>query len=228
MWFQRKKKVPKIGLDQVTSSDAPKWATTYWTLFELAQYGRTPTTDEALSLVYYPEYGILKAGSGGNHRLLAHVLWGQEQIFYSRLTCYHPVRPFDDDLNEALVQIEQSLCTAWWDPRKSEFGSLPTVVPFFTFEMDERNAIIHFVNTTTEIEFLILRAYILHCKQRELDIVWLRTQREELRMLHGSSSLSLKKRLAQTLEKIQGYGPITSNFALWYSQNNTSMGRYHL
>jgi hypothetical protein len=60
-----------------------------------------------LDAEYYLRSGLLAVGSGGNHRLLAQVLWGGPLIFRHAVDLFEE-RAVDPALNAALVTIERS------------------------------------------------------------------------------------------------------------------------
>jgi hypothetical protein len=88
-----------------------KWESTMSCLFGLAEQRILwPWDCEAR---YFVRSGILTIAGGGNHRLLAHVLWGEPRIQPDSLElCEEHVDP-GPSLNQALLLIESLIRTAW-------------------------------------------------------------------------------------------------------------------
>lgn len=166
----------------------PKWATTYWALFELARTGTIPPVyHEPISLAYYRHLGILMAGNGGNHRTLAHVLWGEPQIEHIGLTVYNGDVQIDQDLNQALLYLEARLCRLHVVDREV-FRELRPEFRLQDYSVEQIRAIVDFVGTTDAEEWDVLWQYALTRpigEHRAITIEWLVTYRAELRRLRG-------------------------------------------
>lgn len=89
-----------------------KWVTTFYALLTFADAGYLPTLFQP-PMIYFPNAGILTIDSDGNHRLLAHVLWGQTKIQSTHATIYDDSL-HDPELHEALLKLEtQSIFINW-------------------------------------------------------------------------------------------------------------------
>jgi hypothetical protein len=80
-------------------------------LFSLAAKERgltefLPIPMEDMEVKYFSGPGILTNGSGGRHRLLAHVLWGDPNINAEVLYVYHDDSLHDPELNKSLLLLE--------------------------------------------------------------------------------------------------------------------------
>ncbi|RYZ43150.1 MAG: hypothetical protein EOO71_04695 [Myxococcaceae bacterium] len=60
-------------------------------------------------LFFYPEEQILTTASGGQHRSLAHMLWGKSPPTGLEVDVYHTTDRADPDLNQALLLFESIL-----------------------------------------------------------------------------------------------------------------------
>lgn len=76
-------------------------------LFGLA-LGRTITTID-WDLFYYPEEQILTIATGGQHRSLAHMLWGISPPDCLEVDVFHTTNRADPALNQALLLFESTL-----------------------------------------------------------------------------------------------------------------------
>lgn len=84
-------------------SGGVKWTTTFEALFTFSQQQKIPVFD--MNARYYYEDGILTRHDGGNHRLLAHVLWGAPILQTDFIKLVFHGKP-DQALNRALLTIE--------------------------------------------------------------------------------------------------------------------------
>jgi hypothetical protein len=84
-----------------------KYGSTASVLFGLAQRKSIETSD--WDLFFYPEEQILTTASGGEHRTLAHMLWGQSPPEYLEVDVYHTTGRTDSELNQALLFFESIL-----------------------------------------------------------------------------------------------------------------------
>jgi hypothetical protein len=80
-----------------------KWTSTISCLFGLAEGKKLSSFRH--SVYYYPKSKILKVDGGGNHRTLAHVLWGEPVINPDILKIVEEEKP-DEELFEALLDID--------------------------------------------------------------------------------------------------------------------------
>lgn len=96
-----------------TTGISPAWRlgeksdSTASVLFGLALGKRINTAD--WDLFFYPEEQILTIASGGQHRSLAHMLWGKSPPEELEVAVYHTVNRADPDLNQALLLLESIL-----------------------------------------------------------------------------------------------------------------------
>ena len=100
-WWTTSKGVPPAWcLGEKSSSTAS-------VLFGLA-LGQQIRTD-SWDLFFFPEEQILTTASGGQHRSLAHMLWGKSPPEELEVDVYHTVNRADPDLNQALLLLESIL-----------------------------------------------------------------------------------------------------------------------
>jgi hypothetical protein len=83
-----------------------RFNSTYWSLFQFAEGIELPR--HTWSSTFYVNEGILKVASGGSHRLLAHVLWGEHIIKPDEIILYKK-SPTDPKLHSNLLGIEAFL-----------------------------------------------------------------------------------------------------------------------
>jgi hypothetical protein len=67
---------------------------------------RARIDDGGWDLTFYEGDDVLTTTSGGEHRTLAHSLWGDDHPQASLLTVYSSQRRMDSELNQALLKLE--------------------------------------------------------------------------------------------------------------------------
>jgi hypothetical protein len=83
-----------------------KYPSTAHALFGLAKGVALP--ERGWDLVVYEDYGAVMVGSGGNHRSLAHMLWGEPRVTTRSIKLVRAGRAIDDELNRALLFYEDA------------------------------------------------------------------------------------------------------------------------
>lgn len=171
-------------------------------LFGLAEH-RTLHV-HGLTARYYTRSGILTIAGGGNHRLLAHVLWGEPTITPDWVYVHHE-RYIDEDLNAALYQIER-----WFQPTpyRFEFASYNDATEVWSIKT--------FLALTTPDERAVLTQYLAHLAQRP--VWWGEDFRKHAFTIHWLMTL------VQELRRMQGYSPLRLKFALWLRDQRTGEG----
>ena len=163
--------------------------------------------------IYLENSGIL-ANDGGNHRSLAHVLWGQPYINFESLTWLKEQIPLDQELNQALLVVDSI------QPANGGFK----FVDYTTREIDH---IKEFASLITDSEKIILTNYVQHLDNSDRytgsesvrTIDGLEETLIELRsLIKPSASRSFLKNSWFQKFKSSRPEPI-SDFALWYKSN---------
>lgn len=108
------KNFPKVNLDRFIYDDGEgevaylggiKYDSTFACLFGIANGSHIPKHD--WNSVYFPFEGILKTGDGGYHRLLAHVLYGNTEIYPESMYIYDDQSASDETLHSSLLKLER-------------------------------------------------------------------------------------------------------------------------
>lgn len=186
-----------------------KWWSTMSCLFGLAE--EKPLDRYGCGVLYLVESGILRIEGGGNHRLLAHVLWGEPRIIPEYMYLYDERGQTDLSLNTALLQIESMY------PSPLRFRWIrPT-------SLDETEAVHVFIAESTSADRTIIAAFIKwvvdHQKQWVADkydltsIIGLLRCLRELQEIRGRPWWwPLRTRVLTLL----GDEPLTIPFMRWY------------
>ncbi len=199
-------------------SGGVKWLTTLQGLLTLVGDESIPIIN--MSVRYFTRSGILTIGSGGNHRLLAYVLWGESNI-NSESTTIITEKTIDPEFNTALLTID-SMFT-----RPEEFNKFKHIL-FRQFQLkyfsdEESEAIKAFVSDTTPEEQNILKRYIHETSFRhnfydnvyKIDIGWLSLRLQELREILGRSVAS---RWLLKMQRLFERKPMPTFFERWYDK----------
>lgn len=97
---------PSSNRKMLAYKGGDKFTSTYWSLFQLAEGIELPR--HTWSSTFHVNEGILKVASGGSHRLLAHVLWGEPMIKPDEIILYKESLT-DPKLHSNLLEIEEFL-----------------------------------------------------------------------------------------------------------------------
>lgn len=125
-----------------------KWDTTMRALLTIASGGEVP--HEGMSVNYYERSGLLTTGTGGNHRLLAHVLAGESRM--PNLTRWEEGHQPDPGLNDALLLVEE-VCP---------HGSFYLEMSPPSVRAREAANVLGFVREATDDERKIIAAFLHH------------------------------------------------------------------
>lgn len=117
-----------------------KWPSTMASLLKLGRGGTLESN--GWDLAWFPESEFLTVCNGGNHRTLAHMLWGRKNVTPSKLKFYEQ-QSADLELNETLLRIE--------DLRRGRFE-------FAEYSLEEASRIKEFGLETSDEEWMLLKA----------------------------------------------------------------------
>jgi hypothetical protein len=181
---------------------SPKWRSTFETLFSLAANIEIPNFQ--MDVAYFSGSRIVTVEGGGNHRLLAHVLWGEQVIKPEFLHEYQEMVQPDLELNQVFCVMDQL---------SEQIGSV--------FKLDSYNdaqPIKEFFRKSSDAERQIIAAYMAYLSNRlgfrapndDHDGVWLLKMLFELCQVSGLSSIR-----RAILEKI-GLIESLTDFQYWY------------
>lgn len=155
--------------------------TTIWCLFKLAQSAEFAKI--SFSVQYCLNSGILTHGGDGNHRLLAHVLWGELYIKPNIFCLYEELVNPDYELNTALLAVD----------RLYQAGRTIKIVK----AVDEAALIKSFATELRPEEKKFLAEYIAYTEKSRHDplevntIFGLKRCLDELRVLRNRSKLEI-------------------------------------
>jgi hypothetical protein len=121
---------PSSNRKMLAYKGGDKFDSTYWSLFQLAEGIELPR--HTWSSTFHVNEGILKVASGGSHRLLAHVLWGEFVIKPDEIILYKESST-DQKLHDNLLEIEAFLgsCNLYFiieDCSKTEIKKIKKIV----------------------------------------------------------------------------------------------------
>ncbi len=187
-----------------------KWMTTFEALFTFSQGERIPVF--GMSARYYDEEGILTKHDDGNHRLLAHVLWGSPILQTYSMQLVSHGKP-DHELNRALLTIENVF--------QAKSGTWFRLTEFTDHEADLVKSLAAEIDKDVGEVF---RKYILYLSEtlnqrRKITSYTMRYLLSELKRLRGESSImrmfnAFWMRLGDTLPE--------SDFEYWYTTYHAS------
>jgi hypothetical protein len=182
-----------------------KWASTISCLFGLAEGKKLERG--GLDAIYYNKAGILTISSGGNHRLLAHVLWGEPSIQPHHLIMIEETNSPNPQLNRALLIIETIFV-----------GTQP--FRFTNYSVEETNWIIRLAVGLATDELKILKSYAQYLYDDGGG--W---QLERLTTIEGLQSCLNELRILSNRPKLQNWFLRTfrnqrrrSNLEYWFEE----------
>jgi hypothetical protein len=190
-----------------------KWRTTFEALFTFSQQKKIPVFD--MNARYYYEDGILTICDGGNHRLLAHVLWGSPRLQTDFIQLMFNGKP-DQALNRALLTIEHVF--------QSSSGTWFRLTEFTDHEADLVKALAAELEQVGGDVFQTYLCYLSETLNQRWNIIpytiWYLLS--ELKRLRGESSLTrmynaVRRRFTTPLPE--------SSFEYWYHTFGSSVTR---
>jgi hypothetical protein len=197
-----KENLPRYEGGVADGFGSPKWRTTFKALFSLA--ANNEIANSQMDVAYFTHSKILTVEGGGNHRLLAHVLWGEPTIKAEYFHEYTETVEPDLELNRIFTSLDNLLMRHGIVFKLDAYRDAEPIKEFFRKSTNsERKTIADFIaHMNNHPSYRIEGA--------ELDGSWLLQRLFELRRVSGLRGLQLS-----LLEKL-GHVEQHSQFQYWY------------
>jgi hypothetical protein len=200
-----------------SGGNAKKRRHTMYFLFCLAT--QKPFSSYQMEAAYWERSGILSYISGGNHRLLAHVLWGQPLLRPQFMRIFQEnERACDDELNPALIVVDRIYLPSGGFTFENyssaeELAAVKNIGKHFLTSPDEFNIIKEYVHQEQESRL----------KESRLRLVWgLQDCLDELKGLKRPRFFRLFQnsfsRNPPTSADARASARIRKDFAEWYKR----------